>query len=183
MPRRKGNKSAKRLLRFREKQLRGYLNSFLTSFDLEKPSDEASFDETSNFRLLLKLRWCVYDFIYLRLKLNPKWQKKQWFLELFDVDEINIGEDDVVLRGDIVWWAEGKDAVGEWWPADHEPHWVKPYKVKIRGELSGGYWILEPVIARLRIPKVTKRNAEYEIEFGKGSTYMKISSKRWRKAV
>ena len=69
-----------------------HLISFLTGFDPEKPSDEASFDEKSNFRLLLRLRWCVHDFIYLRLKLNPKWQKKQWFLELFDLDEIALAK-------------------------------------------------------------------------------------------
>jgi len=89
----------------------------------------------------------------------------------------------VVLKVDMVWWAEGKDAIGEWWPADHEPRWVGPYKGKFRGDPSGGYWVWGPVIARLRMPKLAKRKADYEIEFGKGSTYIKTGSNKWRKVV
>ncbi|MDQ3819669.1 MAG: hypothetical protein M3362_18610, partial [Acidobacteriota bacterium] len=116
---------------------------FLDSFDTEKP-----LDDERNFHLLLKLRWLIYEFIYVRLKLNPKWMKKKWFLELPDVDFVRIENGGVELSGDIVWWAEGKDAVGEWWPADHAPHRTGVYKVKIRGDLDGGYWVTEPVIAR-----------------------------------
>ena len=178
MQERRSDRYTRKRLRYRERHLRKHLDLFLTGFDPEQP-----LDDKSNFRLLLKLRWLVTDFIYLRLKLNPKWQMKRWFLELFDVDEIRILNGNLEIIGDIVWWAEGKDAVGEWWPADHEPHSVGPYKVKIRGELNGGYWILEPVIARLRMPRVARRDADYEIEFGRGSTHLKIRSKSWPKAV
>jgi hypothetical protein len=177
---RKSNKSARKRLRYREGQLQKYLDALLKGHDPDKPFDERSFDEKSNYRLLLKLRWLVTDFIYLRLKLHPEWQTKEWFLELFDVDEIRIGANRVTLKGDIVWWAEGKDAVGQWWPAGHEPHWVGQYKIKIRGDLNGGYWLLEPLVASLRMPTRARHNADYEIEFGQGSTYMKPRSKGWR---
>ncbi len=135
-----------------------------------------SLKEKGNFRCLLNLEWLVYDFIHVRLRLHPKWRGKKYFLDLFDIDKVLIKDGAVYLTGDIVWWAEGDDAAGEWWPADHEPHWVGVYKVKMRGDLSGGYWVIEPVFARLRQAKTPKRNAEYEIEFGTGSTYMKIKS-------
>jgi hypothetical protein len=178
MLKRRSNKYTRKRLRHREKQLREHLDRLLSGFNPDNPHDDRS-----NFRLLLRVRWLVYDFIYLRLKLNPRWQKRQWFLELFDVDEVRITNSSLELIGDIVWWAEGKDAIERWWPADHEPHRVGPYKLKIRGDLSGGCWVLEPLIARLRTPKLAKRNADYEIEFGKGSTYMMARSKGWRKAV
>jgi hypothetical protein len=161
----------KKRLRRREKALGKYLSLFLVGFDAEKP-----LDDESNFPLLLKLRWLIYDFIYFRLKLNRKWMKKKWFLELFDVDSVRIKNGVVEFIGDMVWWTEGKDAVGEWWPSDHEPHPIGVYKVKIRGDLGGGYWIVEPVTAKLRTSKIQKRNAGYEIDFGKGSTYMKIKN-------
>ena len=145
---------------------------FLDGFNSEKP-----LDDDGNFGLLLKLRWLIYDFIYVRLKLHPGWVKKRWFLELLDVDSVKIGNGGVEIAGDIVWWAEGKDAVGEWWPADHEPHRIGVYKVKIRGGLDGGRWVVEPVMAKLRKPKIPKRNAGYEIDFGKDSTYLKLRSR------
>lgn len=173
MKRRTNNRQLKKRLRLREKALGKYLSLFLDGFNPEQSLEAGS----DNFRLLLSLRWLVYDYIYFRLKLDPRWAKKLWFLDLFDVDRIKIANEDVELTGDIVWWAEGKDALGEWWPADHEPYRTAPYKKKMRGDLSGGYWVLEPVIAKLRQPTSPKRNARYEIEFGRGSTYMKIISK------
>lgn len=162
----------KRSLRLRERVLDKYLRLFIDGFDSEQP-----LRAERNHRLLLKLRWLVQDFIYIRTTLHPKWMRKRWFLDLIDVEQVKIKGAEVELTGDIVWWAEGKDAVGEWWPSDHEPHRTATYKVKIRGDLDGGYWVLEPVTAKLRISKAPKRNAEYEIEFGKSSTYMKISSR------
>ena len=172
MRRKRSKRYLKKYLRRREKALEKYLSLFLDGFDAGKP-----LDDESNFRLLLKLRWLIYDFIYVRLKLNPKWMRKKWFLELFDVDSVKIQNGGVKFSGDIVWWAEGKDAVGEWWPSDHEPHRTGVYKVKIRGDLDGGYWVVEPVTATLRKPKIPKHNTGYEIDFGKGSTYMKIRSR------
>jgi len=172
MRKRNNNKYTRKLLRYREKQLQDYLDRFLNRFDPQQPEDDKS-----NFQLLLNLRWLVYDFIYLRLKLNPNWQKKQWFLDLFDVEQIRIENGNVELIGDMVWWAEGKDAENEWWQADHEPHWVGRYKKKMRGDLSGGYWVIERVSANLKKAEVEGRRAGYEIEFGRGSTYMNIKSK------
>jgi len=159
-------------LRSREQALDKYLRLFLDCFNSEQP-----LKAEGNFRLLLELTWLINSFIFVRLKLNPKWMKKQWFLDLLDVDDIKIKRDEVEIVGDIVWWAEGKDAVGKWWLPDHEPHWTGTYKVKIRGDLAGGYWVVEPVIANLQKAKFLKKNAAYEIEFGKGSTYMKVRSR------
>lgn len=163
----------KKYLRRKERELGEHLSLFLEGFDAGKPPGEEP-----NRRALLKLRWLVYAFIYVRLKLNPAWARKKWFLELFDVDSASVNGRRVELSGDMVWWAEGKDAEGEWWPADHEPRWTGVYKVKIRGDLDGGYWVIEPVSARLTEPATPNRDAAYEIEFGTGSTYMKIRSRR-----
>jgi hypothetical protein len=172
MRRKRSKRYLRKYLRRREKVLGKHLSLFLDGFDAERP-----LDDESNFHLLLKLRWLIYDFIYVRLKLNPRWMRKKWFLELFDVDSVRVKNGGVEFSGDIVWWAEGKDAEGEWWPADHEPHRTGVYKVKIRGDMDGGDWVVEPVTAKLRKSKLPKRNAGYEIDFGKGSTYMKINSR------
>ena len=170
---RRNRRYLKKSLRRREGHLGKYLSLFLEGFDAGKP-----LDEENNRRLLLKLRWLVNDFIYLHLKLHPGWTGKSRFLDLFDVESVRVKNGGVELSGDIVWWAEGKDAEGEWWPADHEPRRTGVYKVKIRGDMGGGYWVVEPVSAKLSESKVPKRDAVYEIDFGKGSTYMKIRSRR-----
>jgi hypothetical protein len=171
MRRRRNKRYLKKSLRRREKQLDAHLRRFLDGLDSEQP-----LEEESNFRLLLKLRWLITDFIYLRLKLHRGW-KDGWFLDLFDVIELKTTGEGVELTGDIVWWVEGKGADTAWIPADHESHPTGVYKVKIRGDINGGQWVVEPVSARLKRAKVLKRNAVYVIEFGKGSTYMKIESR------
>ena len=149
-----------------------YLRAFLDGFDPERP-----LGGQRNFRPLLSLRWLIHDFINARLRLNRGWAAKRYFLELFDVDGLEVRDGVVELTGDIVWWAEGKDAAGEWWPPDHVPRPTGAYKVKIRGDLGGGFWVVEPVIAKLWEARKPGRNAGYEIEFGAGSTYMRIKSK------
>lgn len=131
--RRKTKRHLKKYLRQREKELNKHLSRFLNDFDLTR-----SFDDEENFKPLLKIRWQIYELIYIRLKLHPRWIGKQWFLDLLDVDNLKIENNSVWFTGDIVWWAEGKDAVGEWYPADHEPQKTRPYKEKIRGNLDGG---------------------------------------------
>lgn len=170
-------RALKKYLRRRERMLDKHLRRFLKGFNSTKP-----LKEEKNHALLLKLRWLIQDFLYARLNLHTRWMRKNWFLDLLDVDEVKIRGAEVELACDIVWWMEGKDAAGSWWPSDHEPHRTAPYKVKIRGDLDGGYWILEPVRARLRTSKTPKHTAEYEIDFGTGSTYMKLCSKHWKKS-
>lgn len=172
MSRKLSKRARKKQLRRRERMLDKHLRRFLEGFDSMKP-----LEEEKNHELLLKLRWLIQDFLYVRLNLHPRWMRKRWFLDLIDVEEVKIDGAQVELAGDIVWWMEGKDAVGSWWPSDHEPHRTAPYKVKIRGDLAGGYWILEPVRARLRRAKTPKHRAEYEIDFGQGSTHLKLGSK------
>ena len=173
MGRRRSKRWLKKYLRSRERQLATHLGLFLNGFN---PGQ--SLDDELNFRLLLKLRWLVYDFIWVRLKLHPAWRERRWFLDLFDVDQVQVRGDGVELAGDIVWWPEGKDALGEWWPRDHQPYPTRPYKAKIRGDLMGGHWVLEPVRATLKMPRTSKRRGEYEIEFGVGSTYLKVTSRK-----
>ena len=148
-----------------------HLGRFLDGFDSKQP-----LEEESNFHLLLHLRWLVNDFLYLRLKLHRGW-REGWFLDLFDVVEVKTNGEGVELTGDIVWWVEGKGAETVWIPADHEPRPTGVHKIKIRGDMRGGRWVLEPVSARLTRAKVLKRDAGYVIEFGRGSTYMKIKSR------
>ena len=89
-------------------QLGTQLDMFLNGFDLEQ-----SLEEERNFHLLLKLRWLVNDYISLRIRMHPKWRTKKWLLDLWDVDQVNIKDGSVELRGDAVWWALGNDATGE----------------------------------------------------------------------
>lgn len=173
MRRRRDKRYLKRRLRLREKQLGDVVSTFVKKFDPRQPLEDGP-----NYRLLLDLRWLVSDFIYLRLKLHPLWMRKRWFLDLFDVDDVSIRDGVVVLVGDAVWWAQGKDADGEWWPADHEPRKSAPYKIKIRGDMSGGVWVLEPVRAELKVPVNAKRVAGYRVEFGRGVTHMVIRGGR-----
>jgi hypothetical protein len=106
------------------------------------------------------------------------WMKKHWFLDLLDVDRVEVKNGGIVLHGDAAWWALGTNAIGEWWPADHEARKCGPYKIKLRGDLSGGRWVLEPVRAELRMPRLAKRRAQYRVMFGQGSTYMVIEGGR-----
>ena len=170
---RRNKRYLKRRLRLREKQLGEALSYFINQFD-----PQCSLEDEHNFRPLLKLRWRLNDFIYFRLKLHPLWMKKQWFLDLLDIDKIEVRNSSVAIVGDVVWWAQGNDAHGEWWPQDHEAHRSGPYKIKLRGDLSGGRWVLEPVKAELRMPRVATGSAKYRVEFGYGSTYMVIEGGR-----
>lgn len=182
MEKRHSKRARKKRLRAREGQLNAALALFLEHYDfslaLDAEDPTATPETERQFRLLLQLRWLVNDFLWVRLKLHPAWRKRQWFLELFDVDELRIENGSVTMRGDVVWWAQGKDAFGQWWPADHEPHPTASYKVKIRGELDGGFWVLEPMNVILKPAKTEKHNAGYQIEFGYGSTYLKATNMR-----
>jgi hypothetical protein len=137
--REKGNRrDLKKSLRKRERELGKYLPLFLERFDARRP-----LEDEQNRRPLLKLRGLVTGFIYLRMRARPGWAGKNWFLDLFDVESVRVDEGGVELAGDIVWWMEGRDAVGEWWPTDREPRPTGVYKVKIRGGLDGGgRWVV-----------------------------------------
>jgi hypothetical protein len=174
--RRLGRRDLKKHLRRREAALDVWLRRFLAGYDPARPLDPDEGGE-ENFRLLLRLRWLIFTFIHVRLELTPWWGNRGRFLEHFDVDEVRVGGGVVELFGDMVWWARGREAAGEWWPPDHEPRPTGVYKVKIRGELEGGYWVLEPVRVRMSVAGAPWRNASYEIEFGRGSTYLKVRSR------
>ncbi len=173
--RRRSRRHLKKYLRRREAQLALWLRGFLEGYDPSRPHDDPGGE---NFRLLLRLRWLVHAFVHTRLLLAPWWGKRRRFLEHLDVDEVRLSPRGVELKGEMVWWAEGREAEGEWWPPDHEPRPTGFYKVKLRGDLGGGRWVLEPVRVRMRLPSAPRRGAGYEIEFGRGSTHMKIRGPR-----
>jgi hypothetical protein len=182
MAKRRGKRRLKKYLRKREGQLNAALVSFLADYDfslaLNDENPTATPESEKQFRLLLRLRWLVYDYLWVRLKIDPRWRRKQWFLELFDVDEVRIENENVYLTGDIVWWAEGEYAQAQWWPEDHAAQPTGIHKLKIRGDLGGGKWVVEPMTAWLRLARTDKHNAGYRIEFGYGSTCLKTANFR-----
>jgi hypothetical protein len=178
----RSKRGLKKYLRRKEHQLNSALQKFIDDFDrtievqtLEPTSSPAS---ERQFRLLLKLRWLSYEFLWVRLKLHPMWRHKRWFLELFDVEEITINQTSVMLTGEIIWWAKGKDAVGEWWPSDHDPHRMGFHRIKLRGDpIDGdGKWVIEPMRVTLKLATTPKRVATYDLEFGYGSTYLRTTN-------
>lgn len=173
----RSRRDLKKYLRRREAELDRWLRRFIDGYDPSLPLGRDGGDPGGNFRLLLRLRWLIYAFVHVRLKLAPWWGNRRRFLEHLDVDEVKVEGGRVELIGEMVWWAEGREAAGEWWPADHEPHPTGVYKVKIRGDLGGGFWVLEPVRVRMRLAEAPWRRAAYEIEFGRGSTYLEIKSR------
>jgi hypothetical protein len=182
MAKKRSKRQLKKYLRKREGQLNGALLAFLADYDfslaLNDENPMATSESEKQFRLLLRLRWLIYDYLWVRVKIDSRWRNKQWFLELFDPDGVRIENENVYLTGDIVWWAEGKDAQGQWWPEDHPAQPTGVYKLKIRGDLNGGRWVVEPMTVWLRLAKGAKHNALYQIEFGYGSTYLKIANFR-----
>lgn len=182
MARKKGKRASKKSLRRRESQLNAALMSFINNYDpsitISNDDDPVSTPEKERqFRILLRLRWLINAFLFLRLKHHPAWRNKQWFLDLFDVDSVAIENDLVILKGDIVWWALGNDAIGNWWPSDHRAYRTGIYKVKIRGDMMQGYWVIEQLTATLQLSRMKKRVANYDLEFGFGNTYLKYSNK------
>ena len=175
--RNRNKRDLKKHLRRREAALDFQLRRFLAGYDPTQPLEKGDGEPGENFRLLLRLRWLIHTFIYVRLELAPWWGNRRRFLEHFDVDEVRVREDGVELLGDMVWWAQGREATGEWWPADHEPHRAGFYKVLLRGVPGGGCWVMEPVRVSMRLADAPWRNASYEFEFGRGSTYLKFKSR------
>ena len=123
--------------------------------------------------MMLPIRWALFGLTYGHLKLTRDWGKRSWFLELPDIDTITkIGrpESGFQLSGEIIWWAEGKDAEGEWWPQDRIPDVTK----------WGGKYVAEPFEARVFPLWHKKRGLSYEIEFGQGSTYQLFTNRKGR---
>jgi hypothetical protein len=177
---RRSKRRWKKHLRSREQKLNQALQQFIEGFDLafdvNDPNPTSSPEKERNFRLLLRLRHLTFSFLWIRLKLHPAWRNKQWFLELPDFEDIEINQDRVLLTGDIIWWAEGKDAIGQWWPADHDPQRMGFYKMKLRGD--AGKWVIEPMRVMLKLAATPKRVATYDLEFGYGSTYLRTTNDR-----
>lgn len=118
-------------------------------------------------------------------------------MELIDTDLIKIDKQTktVEIRGEIICWAMGEVNYEKWWNDDQQPQRTCSYRGKVRGEIRmaddfcwmetknaknkiedwrGGYFVIEPVKAIFKLSKSRKRNPSYEIEFGKGISFMKI---------
>ncbi len=180
----RSNRRLKKYLRGKEAQLNSTLQKFIDEFDpaidVEALEPTSSSENERQFRLLLRLRWLSYEFLWVRLKLHPAWCGKRWFLELFDVEQVSINKNTVTLTGEIIWWAEGQNAVGEWCPSDHDPHLMGFHRIKLRGNpIDGdGKWVIEPMKVTVKLAKTSNRNATYALEFGYGSTYLRTTNDR-----
>src|SRR5262245_31198954 len=165
-----------------ETRLKKALRSYL---DYEA-SVEAVIEEEL-FRKLLPIRWSLYGLTYNYLVLDRKWKWKDFFLEYPDITDITANADGasrVVVTGEFIWWAEGKDRIGKWWPADRTPH----KQIRVRGqdeshlevvpapELEKGGFLVEPFEAVIWPAWTRKRGLKYRIEFGKGTTFRHITN-------
>lgn len=203
MRKRKTKRSLKKRLRFQEKRFNKSLKLFIDNFDLDQPnsSDDLYENDKTNFQRLLSLRWFINDAVYLRHHLNGKWlkiwKKTNYFFDLVDIDSVNYFKNinSVEIRGEMACWAMGEANYSKWWNDDQQPYRTCSYRGTVRGEIRrtndfcwmetknsknkiedwrGGYFIIEPVKAIFKLAKSPNRNPFYEIEFGKGSTFMKI---------
>ncbi|HEY7181557.1 MAG TPA: hypothetical protein VIC84_09065 [Blastocatellia bacterium] len=139
------------------------------------------------FRVLLPIRWSLYGLTYNHLVLDRKWKWKDFFLEYPDITDITAIDGEasrVVITGEFIWWAEGKDRVGKWWPADRSPH--KQIRVREGNEshlevvqapeLEEGGFLVEPFEAVIWPAWNRKRGLKYRIEFGKGTIFRRITN-------
>jgi len=144
-------------------------------------------NEEDLFRILLPIRWSLYGLTYNHLVLDRKWKWKDFFLEYPDLTDINANDQAasrIAITGEFIWWAEGKDGIGKWWPADREPS--KQIRVRVQDEshlevvqapeLEKGGFLVEPFEAVIWPAWNKKRGLKYRIKFGKGSTYRHITN-------
>jgi len=144
-------------------------------------------NEEDLFRALLPIRWSLYGLTYNHLVLDRKWKWKDFFLEYADITDINANDKDasrVVITGEFIWWAAGKDGIGKWWPADRGPS--KQIRVRVQDEshlevvqapeLETGGFLVEPFEAVVWPAWNRKRGLKYRIEFGKGATFRYITN-------
>jgi hypothetical protein len=121
--------------------------------------------ENENHKEILSIRWGIYDLLYYHLKLDPDWSKRNWFLELLDIESLEINQEPrtlISIAGKYDWWAEGKDAeAAVWWPDDRVPNVTK----------HGVRYMTEPFTARIWLQKDQENRLRYKFEFGADSTY------------
>lgn len=119
-------------------------------------------DET--FKVVRPIRWALFGLTYDHLKLTRDWSRRNWFLELPDITAIKFSKESNTIceiDGEIIWWAEGKDAEGEWWPQGRTPNENR----------WGGKYMVEPFRAKVFPMWNKKHGLKYEIKFGGGSSY------------
>src|SRR5262245_30989706 len=144
-------------------------------------------NEEDLFKILLPIRWSLYGLTYNHLILDRTWKWKDFFLEYPDITGItsnNAGATRVVVTGAFIWWAEGKDGVGKWWPADRAPY--KQVRVEVQDEshleivqspdLEKGGFLVEQFESVIWPAWNRKRGLKNRIEFGIGMTSRQITN-------
>jgi hypothetical protein len=108
------------------------------------------------------LRWALDDLLDFHLRTSPWWAQGRKFVELPDIRSVSFGDAAAFVRieGSVIWWAEGKDAEGEWWPDDRVPERTR----------HGGRYMVEPVAVDVLPAWGLKRRPRYRISFGRGTT-------------
>jgi hypothetical protein len=165
-----------------ETRLKKALRSYL---DYEASVEAVT--EEDLFRKLLPIRWSLYGLTYNHLVLDRKWKWKDFFLEYPDLTDISANDKAaarIAITGEFIWWAEGKDGIGKWWPADRAPY--KQIRVRVQDEshleivqaheLEKGGFLVEPFEAVIWPAWNKKRGLKYRIKFGKGSTCRHITN-------
>jgi hypothetical protein len=143
--------------------------------------------EEDLFRKLLPIRWSLYGLTYNHLVLDRKWKWKDFFLEYPDITDITVNDDGasrVVITGEFIWWATGKDWIGKWWPEDRLPYKQirvteqdeSHLEVVLAPELQKRGFLVEPFEAIVQPTWNKKRGLKYLIEFGKGTTFRRITN-------
>ncbi len=151
----------RRMIKKRIQRVESRLSLALRHY-ITKPKQLTEYEDRKE---MLSIRWSISDLLYYHLKLDPDWSKRNWFLELLDIDSLEINQEPrtlISIEGKCDWWAEGKDAEAPvWWPADRVPNVTK----------SGARYMTEPFTARIRLQKDQENRLRYKFEFGAGSTY------------
>jgi len=121
--------------------------------------------ENEDHKEMLSIRCSIYDLVYSYLKLDPDWSKISWFLELLDIDSVEISRGPralIIIEGKYDWWAARRDAeAAVWWPDERVPNVTK----------YGARYMTEPFTARMQLQKDRQKRLRYEFEFGAGNTY------------
>ncbi|MBI3651763.1 MAG: hypothetical protein HY231_12155 [Acidobacteria bacterium] len=153
----------KKRMRIDELYLRDALINFLKS---PLPVFENQLEDN-----ILSIRWAIYGLTYYHLKFDPVWSKRDMFLELVDIDSIELISDPqriIQVIGQFTWMPQGKDAKADvWWAMDRIPEMGK----------YGAVYMKEPFVATIQLLHHRRSPLKYSFAFGIGSTSRLFTNK------